>query len=209
MSSRELVLPAALQQTTSVAKVSIGIPCYGDMKTQTALSLVSAVVMLKTTDCEIILNAQRGPYMHWNRDECLANAIREECTHLMFVDTDMVFPADGILRLLAAGKDIIGGNYWTKSSPSVSTVKVMGDNGELLDGPVELPSVPFECWAVATGFMLIDVRRVAEAGIFEPWFVAERPIGEDYYFCRLAADAGLEVWCDPTIQLQHLGDYAY
>lgn len=187
-------------------KLSIGIPCYDSMKVSTALSLVAAV---KTLDCEIVLNAQRGPYMHWNRDQCLRNALEEGCSHLMFIDTDMVFPPDGISRLLALDKDVVGGGYNTKEVPSKATVKIADEDGVLLDGEVALPQEPFRCWAVATGFMLINLGRVVEAGLQEPWFVAERPIGEDFYFCRLCADAGLEIWCDPTIPLQHLGDFAY
>lgn len=189
-------------------KISIGIPCYDTMKVSTALSLAAA---LKTLDCELVLNAQKGPYMHWNRDACLANALDEDCSHLMFVDTDMVFPADGIGRLLELGKDIVGGLYNTKTVPPQATVKLADEDGVLLFGAVPIPQQPFQCWAVATGFMLINLDALAAAGLGDRdrWFIADKPIGEDFYFCRLAAEHGLEVWCDPTIPLQHLGDFAY
>jgi len=36
-----------------------------------------------------------------------------------------------------------------------------------------------------------------------------QPVGEDVAFCQQAAEAGLEIWCDPTITLSHIGDYHY
>ena len=34
-------------------------------------------------------------------------------------------------------------------------------------------------------------------------------LGEDFSFCRKARLAGLEVWADPSFEVQHLGDYGY
>lgn len=33
--------------------------------------------------------------------------------------------------------------------------------------------------------------------------------GEDYYFCRKAADAGFTVWVDTTVKLGHVGSYGF
>ncbi len=48
----------------------------------------------------------------------------------------------------------------------------------------------------------------------KPWFNFGRKeqaivIGEDVWFCRSARDAGYDVWCDPTVSVFHLGDFAY
>jgi hypothetical protein len=63
--------------------------------------------------------------------------------------------------------------------------------------------------------MAIDIERVQR--IPRPLFDAPAiipnpevtPMGEDLYFCRKARAWGLEVWCDPTIEIKHIGDYEY
>ena len=34
-------------------------------------------------------------------------------------------------------------------------------------------------------------------------------VGEDIYFCKKVNEAGFGVWCDPTIDVGHLGLYRY
>jgi len=49
----------------------------------------------------------------------------------------------------------------------------------------------------------------------EPWFDLEYfedgslKTGEDIFFCYKLRDAGVEVWCDPTIQIGHIGTHVY
>ena len=33
--------------------------------------------------------------------------------------------------------------------------------------------------------------------------------GEDYWFCRLAREAGFEVWIDLTVKVLHIGDHLF
>lgn len=74
---------------------------------------------------------------------------------------------------------------------------------------------PFPCRAIGTGFALIQMWVFDK--IPRPWFFF-RPekfrgihfgtIGEDVWFCDAAHDNSIEVWCDPTIQIRHVGiDY--
>ncbi len=192
-------------------KLTIGIASYDSMKVETALCLATAV---KTLTCEMVLTAQKGPYTHWNRKAIVESAISEGSTHLMFVDTDVTFPADGIPKLLALDKDIAGASYNTKDQSRVggtplATFKMADAEGNLLDVPGHaIPQEPFPCFAVATGFMLIRLEGLQRMN-GTPLFYCEDGVGEDVWFCRKAQEAGLEVWCDPTIPVSHLGDFAY
>lgn len=188
-------------------RLFIGIAYYDSMKMPTVISLLGTVQAL---ECPYTVSVQRGPYTHWNRERLMQRAYDEDATHLLFLDADMAFPSDGVNRLIAHGVDIVGGNYPMKTTPPRSTVKIMGDDGKLFEG--QMPSDPFKCHAVPTGFMLIDLE--AARRISQPWFffthLENGDIeGEDVWFCRKANEAGLEVWCDPTIPLEHVGDYHY
>lgn len=193
-----------------MSTVTVGVPTYDGLKTLTAFSLVSAVAFLRATGHNVHLSARQGPYTHWNREGLVDDAIDGGSDYLMMIDADLVFPADGIVRMLGREKDVIGGFYMMKMLPPTNTIK-MGERDE--NGEYEAvkdwtpPQDPFQCSAVATGFMLIDMTKLKE--LERPWFPCVFPVGEDIAFCEHARAAGLEVWCDPTFKIDHLGDYHY
>lgn len=200
----------------SALRVTIGIACYDDFKAMTAVSLVRALVRFPH---ELHMTVQRGCYIADGREQCVQEALKVKSDYLVFVDTDMGFQADGLERLLAHRKDVIGAPYNEKRFPVVSTVKLSDGNGGLQSATVNLPTDVFPCAAVGTGFMAINLKRLT-ACMAPPFFAfsedahhatkawASGP-GEDTAFCLRARRAGLGVFCDPTIQLQHFGEYAY
>jgi hypothetical protein len=48
-----------------------------------------------------------------------------------------------------------------------------------------------------------------------PWFFYEHNdegdivTGEDMWFCEQAKKAGYGIWCDPSVEIKHLGDFGY
>lgn len=189
-------------------RVAVCIASYGYMKTVSACSLAMSTNFLRTLGHDLTLHARQGPYTHWNRDQLVADAERAGAEYVMFIDTDVVYPPDGIARLLDAKKDVIGGMYNMKQIPPTSTIKLSDGNGgyrEVKDHP--LPDSPFRVAALGTGFLLIKLAAIAE--LERPLFPCVEPIGEDIAFCKKAEAAGIEIWCDPTIRLEHIGDYAY
>jgi hypothetical protein len=187
-------------------RLFLAIASSGHWKDRTVASLVLAV---KALGCEQHIGIQGGPYTHWNREELVADAFKVTATHLMFVDTDVAFRPDAIPRLLAHRKDVVGAMYNCKTLPPLNTIKMADDQGNLVGVKGEdVPRELFRCAALPGGFMLIDLARLRER-VEPPYFTCEPPTGEDVFFCRKAAAAGLEIWCDPLIPVQHVGDYAY
>lgn len=192
-------------------KLTIGVPCYGDWKAEMAVSLIHALSLLEH---EFHMSVRRGCYLHVNREEIFQEAVEAGSTHLMFVDSDMVFPPDAIAQLLAHDLDIVGGNYNTKSTPPISTVKIAGADGKFINvSQDKVPTKLFPCAAVATGFMLIRIAAVLECGMKRPLFdfgtLDGGMVGEDVNFCLKARASGLSVWCDPTVALGHMGEFRY
>lgn len=128
-----------------------------------------------------------------------------DCTHLLFVDYDMYFAPDALLKLLKQDKDIIGATYNFRKDPPQNTAIPLAEASE---------TEPFKCQALGTGFLLI------KTSVFDtftgPWFMfgynekGELHYGEDTYFCQRAIkEAGLDVWADPTLNVKHIGEYLY
>jgi len=189
-------------------KITIGVLSQGTVKTEMASSLIMAVC---ATYVPIHMVFYQGAYIQESRTKVAEAAIKEGSTHLMFIDHDMVFPENGITTLLSRGKEIIGGLYNARMFPI--NINVFGLNSGLIKTlkQDEIPAEPFRIDGIGAGFLLIEtgVFKKIEPPYFalEPW--GNGTVGEDVYFCKKAREAGVEVWCDPTIPLKHIGDYAY
>lgn len=194
--------------------LTIGICSGGSIRVETVTSLVGNMHSLGQSNQPANLLFQIGGYVDVNRNKIVESAVAQGTTHLMFIDGDMVFPDDAILTLLGHNKDIVGGNYNVRLDPtskelSGSTVKMKVDSKVV--SLTELPEKLFKCFSVATGFMMINTR------VFEklkyPYFEAYEKDGlhhtEDVDFCRKVNEAGLEVWCDPSFKVGHIGNYVY
>jgi hypothetical protein len=135
------------------------------------------------------------------RNEAAEAAITGGASHLLFIDDDMLVPANIVSVLLGLKKDIVSPLFY-RSGPAPCVFRENGSE-ELetwLDHPTD---APFECAAVGTGCMLIEVRvlRALDA----PRFYYERThYSMDVNFCRDARAAGFEVWCDPRLRVKQL-----
>lgn len=199
-----------------MSHITIGICSGGMIHAETVTSLIGAMEVVKQKGIEVLLTVQIGGYTAHNRNECVRTALNNGSTHLMFIDADQTFPPSGIVRLFDHDKDIVGAMYNTRGNLDdkgqlISTVKMADDKGNLVSTG-EVPNQLFKCYAVATGFMLINMSVFNK--LEKPWFVAyETPSGEhrteDVEFCKRAGAAGYDIWCSPTIHVGHIGNYTY
>lgn len=146
----------------------------------------------------------------------------ERLAWVLFVDSDMVLPADTVPRLLDHGLPLVGGLYFQRATdhpPEAWHVPTRGDDPLRrtdVDGlrlrslnlsDLEPGQTLAEVDAVGAGCLLVR-REVLEA-VGDPWFVASREkdagVNEDLNFCLRAREAGFGVHVDVTLQTEHLG----
>lgn len=186
--------------------LAISILCNGTINTATVSCLLDSFTTLPIRKQVGFIV---GGYPAYSRNLAVKRARELELSHVMFIDADQTFPADGIKQLIEAKKDIIGGNYNERRMPLVSTVKILNEHGEMAHD-VPVPKEPFKAYAVATGFMLIDIKVFDK--IPEPWFNTQLEPEfktEDVYFCEKAREAGFDIWCDPRLNIGHIGSFTY
>lgn len=193
-------------------KILIGMPALSEMKTETATALIMATAKL---DYKATLHIHKSCYVHDARNKIVETAKEKGSTHLMFIDSDMAFPYDGIGRLMAHDLDVVGGLYYRRQPPHYPTISQLVTDDKGVQSPVIPNDFPtdklFQVWGLATGFLLIkmSVFEKLQAPYFYFGKLGEKELGEDYYFCKLVNDAGFKIWCDPTIPLGHVGEYVY
>jgi len=180
--------------------IAVGIPSGDFVHADFAMSLA---MMSMNPGAPVFLLNSRSSLVPLGRNQCAAAAQLAKASHLLFLDTDMVFPADVLRKLLAHNKDIVGASYSRRVPPfHPLTVTEEGEHIHITSGMRKVRILP-------TGCMLINMK-VFEA-LPKPWFnlVAEgdQLLGEDYYFCAQARAAGFDIWCDGdlSMQLGHIG----
>jgi hypothetical protein len=155
--------------------------------------------------------------------------LESDCDYLLFIDSDINFEPEDIMRLMAWGSDprkgIVAAVPRTRSENKVYIANLDYDeNHELTMNSMGLVRAE----RVATAFML--VRRevfVTLAAAHPEWeYYDQRSdrmlscmfdfmktdegyIGEDFLFCDRAREHGFEVWIDPSITLGHMGVQEY
>lgn len=139
-------------------------------------------------------------------------AMAYEHTHILFVDSDMTFPRDMLIRLMAHDKPIVGINAMARAHPYRCTAQGLdGNQLETTSSSTGLVRVKRTGFGVM--YIDLDVFRRMEL----PWYnfvwqpEHERYLGEDYNFCAKARDLGYDIWVDQDLskEVKHLGMFPF
>lgn len=206
------------EQGVVMSKVGICIPARGQVEVGTAFDLAALVNYTnKNSKHEVNLYTSMGTLIFDQRNNMVQSALDDGCTHVLFIDADMRFPKNSLIRLLDHNKAIVGVNATTRSEPVKPTAKTLevkddhviwhpvfskGKDGiEIVDG-------------IGCGVMLIDTCVFKE--LEKPWFFFEKLpndkiLGEDIYFCIKSADIGFKTYVDHTLsqEIKHIGSYQF
>ena len=191
---------------TNEIKVVVGVPATEMMKSKTAHAI--AAMALHSADKIIDVLLIQSCDIASSRTWLAKQAVEKGATHLLFVDSDMLFPSDVLDQLLARDKDIIGVEYHKRKFPLETVTAYMPD--------VEKSETePFKVGIAGTGLMLIKTDVFKNPLLDPNWFSfgrnakGENVIGEDGWFSNSARSIGYDVWVDPVVKVLHLGEYGY
>ena len=198
-------------------KIGIGIPETGKVDAGTAMSLVAMTNHFMTSRydngtksiCPIFMECSMLPEA---RHGIVKEAIDSGCTHLLWIDSDMVFQPDLLNVLLSHNLPAVGVNYVRRGLPTRPTATAI--EGGLLyttdesEGLAEVQHLGFGCF-------LTDIRVYNEIDL--PFFQFEVMTkkfgfrGEDVYYCNKMRDMGIKIFCDQHLsrQIGHIGEFIH
>ena len=160
------------------------------------------------------------------RSQAATYLLKSNHTHLMFLDDDMAWQPELIARMVELDCDIVGAPYRQKNAEVIYNMRTSDGFDQSTENPA-LCSVH----DIATGLLLIK-RRVFEAlkeqvdvvkdnatkediFMFFKHCVVRDPISEpdggmsymseDLYFCRIARDAGFQIFAYVDAETGHTG----
>lgn len=201
--------------------VFIGIPSTDNWKADFGMSLAglmaAAAKPLKGGGFigRLQLWNTKGSILSRSRHTLVKKAIELECSHILFLDSDMTFPSWALHQLLSHNKAVVGANCAVKALPSNPTARRATPDGigEGIDsrGKAGLERV----WRLGTGVLLMKTSVFAD--LPQPWFPivwnekTQDYTGEDWAMCNGLDAAGIPIWVDHTLSqhIGHVGSYTY
>lgn len=177
---------------------------------------------------QFVISRQYSPVIYYARNLCLGGDVlrgenqipfdgKIDYTHMMWIDSDIVFKPEHFQALFNHNKDIVSGIYMMGNGVYFATVEKWDEEYFKKNGTFQFFSLEdmkdrkglIEVDYTGLGFMLI------KRGVFEslkyPWF---QPIfhnigncrdfsSEDVSFCRMITEKGYKIYIDPEIRVGH------
>ena len=190
--------------------VALGVPSGDMVHADFMMALIQMLWASQSGARTMVLNF-KGSAISFSRNMIVEMALASSVPvdYLMFVDSDMVFPPETLLRLLQSGRPIVGATYARRKEPFEALGRLKATGRDIsLGGLHEADALPAGMLLVKMGvFRQVKKPWFVETYDYdkEPWFASE-----DYGFCAKAKAAGIPMWCDLTLStaIGHIGQHA-
>lgn len=187
-------------------RLLIAIPTYDYMHYQFVECLTKFIRKLDEDEIDYQLAYQGGTLVYVGRDKLAKRAIEGNFSHVLWLDSDMIFTEDLLDDLMYSGKPFVTGIAHGRRAPHVSCIfnKIYPsiDRWEGHDYPSEAFKI------AGCGFACVLIKTEIIKAVYEKngtAFFPMRELGEDLAFCKRATDLGFEIWAEPSVWLGHIG----
>lgn len=187
-------------------KLLIGLPCMDFVHVEFMRCLTSLLKRLRDDGVQFDLCIESGTLVYLARERIAHKAINEKYTHVLWLDSDMVFSDDILEDLQFCGKDFVTGIYHARRKGYASCIFKCIDLKKGIERFEEYPKEPFQIEGCGFGCVLTSVDMLSQVCLtFGTCFTPLPSLGEDIAFCRRALDLGFNLWCEPTVVCGHIG----
>tara|TARA_R100000008_G_C3571731_1_gene162585 strand:+ start:175 stop:873 length:699 start_codon:yes stop_codon:yes gene_type:complete len=213
-------------------KIYIAMACYDSVKINTMLSVVKLAKELTKAGLKWQIETVKTPYISKARNTLTALFLRSKYDYLLFIDADVEFKPEAMIRMLVTKKDIILTPYrvklphdsslikYTVSFPDDKNVPILtGDLVEIEEGPAGLMLIHrrvFESLMDSCTHLKINHpdKKKSDPYLYNFWdttFDMDEGLwrGEDISFCRLARKAGFQIFANIKSITTHHGTYGW
>ena len=185
-------------------RLLIAIPTTDYIHAEFVKSLVKLTEELSRKRIAYSVEVQAGTLVYIARNRLANKAINEGYTHVLWLDSDMVFHEQILDDLLFCGKEMVCGAFVSRRPPygpciyssikknQVEKVKEFGTTPFRVDG------CGFACVLTTTELLMAVNQK------FGTTFQPTDYYGEDLAFCWRVGQIGREIWCEPTARVGHI-----
>jgi hypothetical protein len=185
-------------------RLMIAVPTTEYMPAGFVKSLCDLTTELNRQKVNYKVEIQSGTLVYIARNKLASTAVNEKYTHVLWLDSDMVFTSNILDDLMFCGKEMVCGAFVSRRPPygpcvyesikkyEVEKVKEFGTKPFRVDG------CGFAC--VLTTTELLQAVQYKFGNCFNPTDY----YGEDLAFCWRVGQIGREIWCEPTVRPGHI-----
>lgn len=187
-------------------KLLIAVPTTDYMPAEFVKSLTNLITHLQREGIRFAVEIQAGTLVYFARNKLAYKAVEEGFTHILFIDSDMVFDEFIVETLRFCGKPFVCGAFQNRRPPYGSCVftqlKPLTKVTEYGAAPFRVEGCGMACTMISSE-ILHDVQRQF-GNCFDPAVIDGVSFGEDLAFCWRALQTGAEIWCEPTARCGHI-----
>ena len=146
-----------------------------------------------------------GTLVYMARDKLAGKAINEGFSHVLWLDSDMVFN-DKLLEDLQMCKKSFVSCCYNGRRPGFPSCIFKSIDLTHVERFEEYPREPFEIEGCGFGAVLMETEILRQVMLnFKTAFTPLPSLGEDIAFCFRARDLGFKLYAEPNVQLGHVG----
>ena len=198
-------------------KTMIAIPCMDTVPT----TFMEKLLGLQRPQSLVV--TARNSLVYDARNMLAEMAMREGMDRILWLDSDMAFDSDLLIRLnadLDEGRRFVSALCFSRKTPikpciySETGYREIPEEGRRETYSVCMEDYPmdeiFQVKGVGLAACLMEVSVIKE--VYERFgspFFPEAGFGEDLSFCRRCNELGIEMWCDSRIKVGHVGQCVF
>lgn len=150
-----------------------------------------------------------------SRERLVTQALRNDATHVLFLDSDMQFPMDTAHKLLRRDKDFICAAYPTRSEPAVPVAADLNGKKFTSKGKHGVQKIQHGGFGVCL-ILCEQIKKLQPPLFMMEWIPSQIGgvggyCGEDVYFSQKMAEIGVDLWVDHELsnEIAHVGYKQY
>ena len=207
-------------------KLFLALPVYGGYDPYFINSLLH---LQMEPPCSLIIRPCIGDSLVARaRNKLAAEFLESDATHLLFLDTDLIFTPDHIKRLLSHDEPIVAGLYPKKQAELAWVLNTLPGEEPDARGLQKVKYIGTGCLMIKREVIVrmiaeLPIAYVTDAGqvqrtewdlfptgpMYDPEQKTTRYHSEDWGFCRRALDLGFDIYADTRVVCKHVGPCIY
>lgn len=201
-------------------KVFVALPVYGGYHAHFVHCLLK---LIQSPPVPMVVKPNAGDSLvSRSRNVLAAEFLKSDCTHLLFLDTDLIFSPEHVARLVSHDLPIVAGLYPKKQRELAWVCNLLPGEQPDANGLQRIRYAGTGCLLVKREVFLRMIEAHPEIAyqpdtgeegtkwdFFSVGVHKGRYLSEDWYFCQRALDLGYNVVADTRVVLKHVGEMIY
>ena len=210
-----------------MVNILIGTPAYNStVCSQYTKSLVDTCLLLKSMNIKFDVHFINNQIVTRARNMISHIFMTQDYTHLMFIDADIIWDPQDVIKLIKHDKECVIGLYPNKRYTKHENKVTINYSSEIID--ISSNNNLISIKSAATGFMLLKKSALTRIhpdieqfflpcgneifklyNYFNCMVVNNNYLTEDFYFSYLFLKNGGGIYADKTITLLHVGNHEF